>query len=329
MKKILCVLLVFSSFAVAEILSAKQLFNVKTTNVIKVSEGEFREFYGYTKANEEAIKDITLRYDAFVDELYVRKMFTYVKKGEPLFRVYSPELYTAQQELISALRIKNQAMEQSVTQKLRLLGMDEKAIQKIIQTKEAQEHVSVASPYTGYITQKKLNQGAFAPKGSKIFEISDYATLWMMVSVYEKDVAFVKKAQEAELFFDITQKPYKAKVDFIYPMVDAKTKSVGVRLLVDNKELELPVEAFAKVRFGTMKKEYLSLPKSAVLTKGKTHSVFAKGEFEGEYEQKIIEAKRLSNDTFEIISGLKEGDVVVNNALFMFDSDAQNNGARQ
>lgn len=307
-------------------LSAKQAFNVKTVEVKKVLEGSAKEFYGYTKANEESVKEIALRYDAFIEQLYVNKNFLHVKKGEPLAKLYSQEIYTAELELVNAGRIKSESMVQSIAQKLELLGVDEKTISKIMTDKNVPESITIVSPYTGIVTQKAINQGAFVPKGAKLYEISDYTNLWLIVKVYEKDLEFVKSAQNADIFFDMSSKPYKAKIDFIYPKVDPQTKSVDVRLVIENKELEIYENAFAKARFGTAKREYLALPKSAVMTKGAKTSVFVKGEFEGEYEPREIEAKRLNNDTFEILSGLKEGDVVVANALFMFDADAQNNG---
>ena len=329
MKKITFCVLILTSFAFSAPMSAKQLFNVQTIEVKKVNEGNFKDFYGKTVVNEENVKEITLRYDAFIEELYVNKNFATIKKGEPLFKAYSSEVYTAQLELLGAIRIKNQGMIDSLVQKLRLLGVEEKLINKVLTDKQASEKITVNSPYSGFVTQKVVNAGSFISKGMKLYEISDYSSLWIMASVYEKDLAFVKNAKNADVFFDITNKTYKAKIDFIYPKVDPETKSVKVRLLVENKDLELFENAFAKVRFGTAKKEYLTLPKSAVLTKGNQTSVFVKGEFEGEFEPKVIEAKRLNNDTFEIISGLKEGDKVVNNALFMFDSDSQNNGTNR
>jgi len=307
-------------------LDAKQIFNVKTIEVKKVLEGSAKDFYGYTKANEESVKEVSLRYDAFIEQLYVNKNFLHVNKGEPLAKLYSQEIYTAELELINALRIKSDSMVQSITQKLKLLGVDEKTIQKIISEKNVPENIIIVSPYSGIVTQKSVNQGAFVPKGTKLYEISDYTNLWLIVKVYEKDLDFVKSTQTADIFFDMSVKPYHAKIDFIYPKVDPQTKSVDVRLVIENKDLEIYENAFAKVRFGTAKREYLALPKSAVMTKGAKMSVFVKGEFEGEYEPREIEAKRLNNDTFEIISGLKEGDIVVSNALFMFDADAQNNG---
>lgn len=307
-------------------LSAKQMFNVQTVAVKKVLEGSAKEFYGYTKANEENTKEITLRYDAFIEDLYVNKNFTAVKKGEPLAKLYSQEIYTAELELLNALRIKSDSMTQSIVQKLKLLGVEERSIHKIMQDKIVPENLTIVSPFSGIVTQKNVNQGAFVPKGTKLYEINDYKALWLIVKVYEKDLPFVKSAQNADIFFDMSPKAYHAKIDFIYPKVDPQTKSVDVRLVLDNKDLEIYENAFAKARFGTAKREYLSLPKSAVMTKGTTTSVFVKGEFEGEYEPKMIEAKRLNNDTYEIVKGLKEGDVVVANALFMFDADAQNNG---
>ena len=101
-------------------LDAKQIFNVKTIEVKKVLEGSAKDFYGYTKANEESVKEVSLRYDAFIETLYVNKSFTSVKKGELLAKLYSQEIYTAELELINALRIKSDSMVQSITQKLKL-----------------------------------------------------------------------------------------------------------------------------------------------------------------------------------------------------------------
>lgn len=177
---------------------------------------------------------------------------------------------------------------------------------RLFADKNVPENITIVSPYSGIVTAKSVNQGAFVPKGTKLYEISDYANLWLIVKVYEKDLDFVKSTQTADIFFDMSAKPYKAKIDFTYPKVDPQTKSVDVRLVIENKDLEIYENVFAKARFGTAKREYLALPKSAVMTKGAKTSVFVKGEFEGEYEPHEIEAKRLNNDTFEIVSGLKK-----------------------
>ena len=156
-------------------LDAKQMFNVKTIEVKKVFEGSAKEFYGYTKANEENVKEITLRYDAFIEHLYANKTFLHVKKGEPLAKLYSQEIYTAELELINALRIKSDSMVQSITQKLKLLGVDEKVIAKVLSDKSVSESITITSPYSGIITQKGINQGSFVAKGMKLYEMSDYS----------------------------------------------------------------------------------------------------------------------------------------------------------
>jgi len=149
-------------------LDAKQIFNVKTIEVKKVLEGSAKEFYGYTKANEESVKEVSLRYDAFIEQLYVNKNFLHVNKGEPLAKLYSQEIYTAELELLNAGRIKSESMVQSITQKLKLLGVDEKTIQKIIADKNVPENITIVSPYSGIVTAKSVNQGAFVPKGTKL-----------------------------------------------------------------------------------------------------------------------------------------------------------------
>lgn len=322
-------LLLGIGFSAEEPLSVEQLFNVKTIKVKKVSNAHKKEFYGYTKVNESKVKDVTLRYDAFITELFTNQSFLKIKKGDVVAKVYSPEVYTAQQELLNALRIKNKGIIKSLKEKLLLLGVRQKTIDTVIRTKKTYENIYVDAKVSGTVTQKLVNEGAFVKKGMKLFEVTDYSSLWLIVSVYEKDLAFIKRAKGAEISFDLNSKKYQGKIDYIYPRIDTKSKTVNVRIVMDNKSGDVYENAFAKVRFLQEKREYLSLPASAVITKGKQHIIFAAGEYEGEYEPKVIEAKRLGDGTFEILSGLKENDTVVNNALFMLDSDAQINGLYQ
>ena len=310
-------------------LRVEQLFNVKTTKVQKVSNALNQEFYGYTKVNEANVKDVTLRYDAFITELFTNQTFLPLMPGDVIAKVYSPEVFTAQQELLNALRINNKGIIESIKEKLLLLGVRQKTIDTVIRTKKAYEEIYVDSKVLGTVTQKFVNEGAFVKKGMKLLEVTDYSSLWLIVSVYEKDLPFIKRAKGAKISFDLDTQQYTGHVDFIYPRIDPKSKTLNVRIVMDNKDNTVYENAFAKVRFLQDTREYLSLPASAVITKGKQHIVFAVGQYEGEYEPKMIEAKRLNDGTFEITSGLKENDVVVSNALFMLDSDAQINGLYQ
>ena len=321
--------LIFSGVFAKEPLSVEQLFNIKTTTVRKVDNSLNKEFYGYTKVNEANVKEITLRYDAFITELYTNQSFLNIKEGEVLAKVYSPEVYTAQQELLNALRIKNAGIIHSLTEKLMLLGVRQKTIDTVIQTKKAYENIFVNANISGTVTQKYIKEGSFVKKGSKLFEVTDFSSLWLIVSVYEKDMPFIRRANDVVVSFDFTDERYHGKVDYIYPRIDPKSKTVDVRIVMENKAGAVYENAFAKVHFSQEKREYLMLPSSSIITKGKKHIVFVKGEYEGEYIPKEIDAKRLGDGTFEILSGVKEGDIVVNNALFMLDSDAQINGLYQ
>lgn len=311
----------------AEPLSVEQLFNVKTTKVERVEKAAYKEFYAQSVVDESKVKEVSLRYDAFIQELYANKTFMRINKGDYLAKVYSPEVYNAQQELLNALRLNNKRIQKALEEKLLLLGVEKRTIETIKRNKKAYEYIFVSSKHAGLLRQKSVNEGGFIPRGKRLFEITDYSSLWVVASVYEKELGFLKNASHAEIRFDMSDVVYKSKIERIYPKTDAKTKSVQVRFQVANNTLTLHENAFAKVRVYEKARSYLRLPVSAVITKGKKQLVFVAGEYEGEYEAKAIRAKRLNNKSFEILEGLKEGEQVVDNALFMFDSDAQINGS--
>ena len=119
---------------------------------------------------------------------------------------------------------------------------------------------------------------------------------------------------------------YKATIDFVYPLVDPANKSIDFRITLDNKKGKIQPNAYATIVLKNPTENRLVLPNTAVVTKGAKHLVFIPSEYEGEYKSKMVEAKRINSHEFEISAGLKEGDVVVNNALFLLDSDVVING---
>ncbi|MBE0496585.1 MAG: efflux RND transporter periplasmic adaptor subunit [Campylobacterales bacterium] len=300
--------------------------SVQTVPVTRTTQGATKTFYGTTTANEASVKTVTLRYDAYVEALHVNQTFLHVEKGDLLARVYSPEVTTAQAEYLHALRLNNPAMVESIAQKLTLLGLDAATIARLETRKTPFPTVDVFAPYAGIITQKNLTEGAFVPRGSPLYEITDYATLWLHANVYERDIPFALATQKVEVFFDMDPTPYNATLERVIPKLDPQTKSVPVRIVVKNPKGTLFENAFARIIFTTPARSYLALPSRAVITKGAQHFVFVKGDYEGEYDPRPIEAKRLNDGTFEVLSGLEEGEEVVAEALFMFDSDVQNFG---
>ncbi|WP_200762122.1 efflux RND transporter periplasmic adaptor subunit [Nitrosophilus alvini] len=317
----------------AEILQVDQLFNIKTVKVKKADLTKESVYYGFLKVDESRFYDFTLKFEGFVEKIHADKTFKFVKKGEPLFEIYSPSVYAAIGELIKTKLFYDKSKSQnakymleSSKRKLELLGFSEKEIEKFAKSKHPPKSVVIRSPYEGFIFEKNINKGSFAKKGAALYKIADLGSIWMEALIYQSDISMIKKAKEAILEIDGIEKIYKGKIEEIYPFADKKNRSARLRISVKNTHHLLFPGLYAKAKIKFSKKSILVLPKSAVITKGKKHIVFVKGEFEGEYEPKIITAKPFSTSLYEILSGLKEGEEVADNALFLLDADAQING---
>jgi Cu(I)/Ag(I) efflux system membrane fusion protein len=306
--------------------TVEQLFNVKTVTVSKEEVVHSRRYFGTVAADEGRVHEVSLRFGGYVGRVAVDRPYRYVKKGEKLFDIYSPELFLAASELVNTLQSTHKGLQESIVKKLRLLGIAESVISGIIKAKKVDEFIPVYAPAGGYVTQKNIVNGSSVKAGQLLYTLTDLDAVWVMARVYESDLAHIHEGMAARIRIDGRAGEYSATLERIYPDVDAKTRSVAVRLSVANPEHALFPGAFADVALLSAPKTMLLLPKTAVITKGDRHYVFVAGEYEGEYEPTPIQARRIERGRFEVLGGLEEGTSVVDNALFLFDSDAQING---
>lgn len=309
----------------AEILDSKQLFNKK---IIKVKEEAIETkkiFYGELRVDESLVSDVVLRFDGFVEDLFVDKTFSYVKKGEPLFSVYSDAVVNAQEEYIFAKKNnQRKSIIDSAFSKLTALDIHKKELREIYKTLNVKENINIYAPTNGYVKVKNINSGSFAKKGKVLFQIEDYSKLWVIAKVYQQDLWFVKVGAKTKVKVDGFGEVLGV-VDYIYPTVDTKGKTVDIRVVIDNKNLTYLPKLFAKVAIYSPQKTMLTLPKSAVLTKGDKHYVF-KPAGKSDYEPIEVTAKRVSSSKYEILDGVDVGEGVIDRVLFMLDSDAVTNG---
>lgn len=324
MKSLILALFLGASILNAQILQVEQLFNRKLTKVKKEPVAILKSFYGTTVLNETKIYDIVSRYDGYITNLYANETFKDVKKGKTLFTIYSDEILAIQQELQIAKKFNKKLIPSSI-EKLKTLDVNSYVIKKMKNSNKIIKDIPVLSPNNSIVINKNINKGSYVKKGKLLLQLASLDKLWFIAKVYQKDLAFIKKGQEAKIKIDGFDTSFKSKVDFIYPTVDMKTKSVDVRFILENKDLKLYPNMFAKVELKTMSRERLTLPKTAVLTKGDKYYVF-KPISKQEFEPVLIEAKRISSNTYEIFDGIEEGQEVINNALFLLDSDAITNG---
>ncbi|MBP9489816.1 MAG: efflux RND transporter periplasmic adaptor subunit [Aliarcobacter sp.] len=322
-KNIIITTLLLGGFLQAEIIDAKQLFNKKITKVVKEEVAINKSFYGITKIDESSLIDIVSRFDGYITKLNANKKYMTIKKGEPLYSVYSQEILSIQNELQVAKNF-NQNIYQSTLARLDNLDISKSEQQKIKDGKMTSSGLVVISPINGLLMEKNINQSSAVNKGNLLLQMASLDKIWFVASVYQSDLEFVKMHREALINIDGINQKLNSKVDFIYPIFDEKTKTVDVRFILENEDLKLVPSMFGKVDISVQKDIMLTLPKTAVLKKADNFYVFKPLE-NGEFEPVKIEAKRISSNKYEILSGLNENDEVINNALFLLDSDAVTN----
>ncbi|MFC2057904.1 efflux RND transporter periplasmic adaptor subunit [Campylobacterota bacterium] len=329
------ILLLLPVFLQAEIQKAhtptvEQLFNVKTTKVKTMSTAKKQINYGYIVAEDSRKIDIHAWFSGYVTKLFADTLYKKVLKGAPLARVYSPEVYKAKQDYLHSLDFNEKRaspqMLQSAQTKLRLLGVSDEEIKRINTEHNVDEFTTIYAPQSGWIFEKNINQGASFGTQKKLFQIVNLEKVWMEVKLYQDEIEKLSKLKHFMVKAKGIHKTYTAKKSLLYPSLDPKEATATLRLTLDNNEGLLKPGMYAKVNASAQPKSRLVIPRTAAIRKNGIWYAFLATEFKGEYEPIVIQINPLDTEYYEVIKGLKEGDSLVNNALFMMDSDAQING---
>ena len=309
----------------AEAVTVEQLFNVKTITVKKKMVENSKSYNGYVQIADDKMYTISLTQDGFIKNLTAPNIYDKVSKNKRLFDFYSPEVYKAQVELLSAHSFSS-SLAENIETKLKLYDVSDRNIRTIKKQNRAFKYLPFYSPYTGIVVEKKITEGSAVKRGMSVYKIADLSSVWVVAKAYESDRAFIKKGDKVEITLNGAKERYHSKIDFIYPLIDPVNKTIDFRITLKNESGKIQPNSYATIKTIKHIAKKLVLPNTAVVTKGSKHLVFIPSEYEGEYKSKLIEAKRISVNQFEIISGLKEGDKVVNNSLFLLDSDVLING---
>ncbi len=314
MKILLFMALIFTLLE-AKIVNLKQNFNKKIVEVKESNSSIQKIFYAHTSFDESRIVDLSLRFSGFVEDIYADKKFSYIQKGAPLFKIYSETLTDLKSKIDIAKQMNQRETLKALEKKLSLLDA-RGSISKDFT-------LDILSPISGVVLQKNINQGSFIKKGSLLYRIVDNSTMWVIFEAYQSDLSFLKERERCTVFIEGVGK-FDSTIDYIYPYIDKKSQKIDIRVILNNPKKKIFANLFAKVTLFINRGTILTLPRSAVLTKGSKHFVF-KPLKDGEFEPKEVKAKRIDSKTFQIISGLKKGDKVIDKALFMLDSDAITN----
>jgi multidrug efflux pump subunit AcrA (membrane-fusion protein) len=303
-----------------------QKMGVRTAVVTKGPLRRVIRTVGTIDYNETALADVTTKFRGWIEKLYVDSTGKQVHKGEPLFDIYSPDLYNAQSEYVLAL---NQGgtggLKASARQKLRLFDVSEDQIAQLEKTRQPQRTLRVDAPIDGIVVEKNAVQGQMVEAGMRLYRLADLGIVWVQSQIYEQDLSLLKLGQEAEVSLSyLPDRKFRGRITYIYPTVDEKTRTARVRMEFHNPGLFLKPGMFATVELhAELEPEALLVPDTSILRSGDKNTVFVALEG-GKFEPRNATiGARSENDQIQILSGLKEGERVVTSGQFMLDSESQ------
>lgn len=313
---------------------AMQLANIQTTVVGGENRSTTKEIRlnGKVQADERKVYVQSSHIPGRVEQLNVNFTGEPVSRGKVLAMVYSPDLVTAQQELLEAQKIKTAQPElfNAAINKLKNWKLTEAQINRILENRKPIERFPILADVNGFALEKKVNLGDYVQRGSPIYEIADLSSVWVQFEAYESDLPWVKAG--AEVAYTIASLPgetFTGKITFVDPVIDPKTRVALARVEVKNPEGKLKPGVFATGKISSSMrsdtKKQISVPKSAVMWTGKRSVVYVKtAEDKNVYFslREVVLGTSLG-DAYEVVSGLENGEEIVTNGTFTIDAAAQ------
>ena len=316
--------------------NAMALANIQTTIVGKTnSEGNLIKLSGKIAENEEANAVQVSYFSGRIEQLNVSFTGEAVRKGQLLATIYSPELYAAQQELITAVSLKESqpALYSAVRNKLKLWKLSESQINQIEASGKVKENVPVYATVSGTVTEKLVEQGDYIKQGQPLLKIANFNTVWANFDMYENQINLFKKGQEVTVSAKAYQnKEFKGKVDFIDPVLNTKTRTVTMRVVLNNKDDLFKPGMFVEAKIeGTLNelKDVLTIPSTAILWTGERSVVYLKtSPDQPVFEMREIVLGSHVGNEYEVLEGLFVGNEIVTNGTFTVDAAAQLQGKK-
>ena len=315
----------------------RQLIGVRTAPVSKTTFGRTLRAVGRVVADERRLRQVTTKIDGYVERLYANAVGEVVRKGQPLLEIYSPELLASQNEYLVALAARKRTAGSSIAsvagygdelvlssrRRLQLFDVSDEQIDRLERTGTPDRVVTVYSPISGVITARTVAQGQKIASGMPLLEVVDLTRVWVLASVYEYELPFVRTDQTAAMTLSyLPGKTFDGRVSFIYPTVDPQTRTAQVRIEFPNPTLELKPDMFTDVLLRADLGERLAVPDSAVLDTGTRSIAFVEKE-EGVFEPRELKIGLRLEHEYEVLEGLAEGETVVVSANFLIDSESK------
>ncbi len=281
------------------------------------------ETVGYVGYDEDTLHNIHTRVDGWIEKLSIKAAGDPVMRGQSLFELYSPTLVNAEEEYLAALNSRNTALHKASWDRLIALGVTSREIERLDTERTVNQRVLIFSQTDGYVARLGVREGSYITPATDVMSIAELDRVWILVEVFERQAAWVKIGQRAEVELDyLPGERRRGTVDYIYPELDPITRTLKIRLRFDNQDEILRPNMFARVTiYGTETPPVVHVPREALIRGGAVNRVvLALGD--GKFRAQPVKLGIESGDRIEIRSGVAVGDLVVTSGQFLIDSES-------
>ena len=314
-----------------------QSIGVKTSEVEYKIVGDEIRATGNVAVDETRLAYVQTRFSGYIQKVFADATYQYVRKGQPLFTIYSPDLVATEREYLVAKQNQQQVAQSTVSgvvasaaslldaaaERLQQWGVPQQEISRLDSSGQVQHEIEIDSPVSGFITERNALPGVAVQPEMRLYTIADLSTVWVQAQVFQNDLGRIKVGDVATLTVDtFPGRTFGGRVNFVYPQVDMDTRTAKVRIVFANPGLQLKPGMFVNVALKIPMGRQLVIPASAVLRSGTRQIAFVyRGD--GYLEPREVQLGTRAGDDFIILQGLKAGEKIVTSANFLIDSESQ------
>lgn len=308
-----------------------QMIGVRTAAVERRDMGGRLDLVGFVAPDESRLRRVQLRVAGWVQQLFVNRTGEWVAAGQPLLSIYSPELYQSEREFLLELGARDTtgAMSHEAgsipagRERLKLMGLPEEEISRLERERTAVTRLTIHSPVAGTVLERGVSEGQYVSADTPLFTVVDLSRVWVLGDLYEMDFTRVQAGDAARFTADaLPNRSLEGRVDFVYPTVSSETRTIKVRMSVDNTGGLLRPGMYGRVVVTGRGVQALVVPEEAIVNTGEHAYVFI-ARAGGHFEPRMVTLGVRDHDHVQVLQGLAAGDTVVSSASFLIDSESR------
>lgn len=314
-----------------------QSIGVKTGEVQQKNVEDEIRTTGNVAVDETRLAYVQVRFSGYIQKVYADATYQYIRKGQPLFTIYSPDLVTTEREYLVAKQNQQQvaastiqgvassaaSLVEAAADRLKQWGIPDREISRLESTGQVQQELEIDSTVSGYITDREALPNKYVQPDTRLYTVADLSTVWVLAQVFQNDLGRVRTGAPAALTVDTYPgRTFSGRVDFIYPDIDPSTRTARVRLIFPNPGLKLTPGMFVNITLRIPMGRQIVIPASGVLQSGTREIAFV-DHGNGNLEPREVELGARVADEFIVLKGLKAGERIVTSANFLIDSESQ------